>query len=307
MITGGTTHALCCLSACLQYAVKSRRIILPYSESHVYYNTPFYSFYRPNHESPLCQYLVEEDNYKVVRDSYIPPFTGMPAKLSESLIAGPKPDSHGNQRYYLEGVTQVNNNERYLDYPSSQDEGKPYIVTWGRHDRYWKNQIISVLNTLNPSAELKNRISKYLREIEAIINKEKYIGVHFRNTDYQSDINMAIQKTRNLVRKHRINTVFWATDDMSSKEIAQIKLEAEGIKFASHGNIIDHKSLNTKNIHSIDIQDLNKMGSSKIDQLARFYAEVITLSKSNIFVPTSGTVPLLVEGVRLSTGEWNIL
>ena len=194
MITGGTTHAFCCLSACFQYAIRSNRIILPYSENHPYYSNTFYSFYRPNLRSPLSRYLIKPENYEAVRDSYIAPFQGMPKTLRESLIAGPKQDSGGSQRYYIEGITKVQNNERYLDYPSIKDERKPYITTWGRHDKYWKNQVTSVLNTLDPSPKLESSISKYLREIEGKLNHRKYIGVHFRNTDYQSDINEIIEK-----------------------------------------------------------------------------------------------------------------
>ena len=304
MITGGTTHALCCLSACLQYAIRSDRIILPYSENHPYYSSTFYSFYDPNLRSPLSRYLIKPEDYETVRDSYIAPFEGMPTTLRDSLIAGPKPDSSGTHRYYLEGITEIQNNERYLDYPSIRNEGKKYITTWGRHDKYWKNQVTSVLNTLNPSPELQRSISKYLREIEEKIGHRKYIGVHFRNTDYRSDINEVIKKTVTLASNSQITTVFWATDDASSKEKLEAKLEHTGINAVFIDNIIDHRKMDSKNLHSISNVELKKMGSSKIDQLAIFYAEIITLGKSSVFLPSSGTVPLLVEGIRRSKGKW---
>ena len=92
MITGGTTHALCCLSACMKYAIKSGRQILPFSETHPYYETQFYSFYRINEKSQLARHFVKSDEYEHIRDMYIPPYKTIPKSLMETRIDGPKPD-----------------------------------------------------------------------------------------------------------------------------------------------------------------------------------------------------------------------
>ena len=80
----------------------------------------------------------------------------MPIRLCDSVIDGPEPDTNGDQRYFLKDTRSINNNERYLDYPDAEEEHKEFIVTWGRHNHYWKNQLSSILNTFVPSEVMKN-------------------------------------------------------------------------------------------------------------------------------------------------------
>ena len=182
MITGGTTHALCCLSACIKYAIHSGRLILPFSETHPNYGDSFYEFYQLNKQSCLSEYFVKEQNYNDVRDQYVAPYIEMPYKLTDSIIDGPLPDSTGNQRYFLQNLYSAETNERYLDYPRNEDESKKYIMTWGRHDYYWQKQLEVVLETLRPSDQLKQRICEALSFLNDQLDSYSYIGVHFRNT-----------------------------------------------------------------------------------------------------------------------------
>ena len=160
MITGGTTHALCCLSACMKYAVRSDRIILPFSETHSNFGSKFYDFYSINNKANLSRYFVREDDYDEIKRRYKPPYIQMPAELSRTCIDGPEPDSYGNQRYFLRDLYKAGTNERYLDYPAIDGEKTEYVVTWGRHDSYWRNQLRVVMNTLLPSEDMEDNNTK---------------------------------------------------------------------------------------------------------------------------------------------------
>ena len=306
MITGGTTHALCCLSACIKYAIRSERLILPFSETHPNFGQSFYNFYQLNDQSPLSQYFVEQEHYVNVKNEYVAPYIEMPAKLTNSLIDGPLPDSSGNQRYFLQGLYSAGTNERYLDYPEIKNENKKYIMTWGRHNRYWQKQLEVVLETLNPSIKLKVAINKSLSVLNEQVNSRSYIGVHFRNTDYKSNLQQTLDKAISTARKSGIQTIFWATDDSSSYAYAEAMLSQHGLSFVKSKDLINSQGIGSINIHSIKDEDLKMMGTSKIEQMAIFFSEVLMLSQSSLFIPTSGTVPFLVKSIKKSK-NWQML
>lgn len=305
MITGGTTHALCCLSACIKYAIRSGRLILPFSESHPYYEEKFYSLFKLNEGSQLARYFVSERNYDFIRDKYHPPYKDMPQKLKMTEVSGPKPDSNGNQRYFLKNLEESENDERYLDYPSRLKEEEEYIVTWGRHDTYWRNQLISVLSVLQPSERMKNIITYRRAKTSRQLKDERYIGVHFRNTDYKSDLEKTIDRAISSCRLRGINQVYWATDDIKSLRYAKEKLRRNDISTVSINQHIAYDKFNALNLHSVKSSDLEKSGSSKVEQIGIFFADVLTLSKADFLIRTSGTVPFLIESIGRSN-KWNI-
>ena len=306
MITGGTTHALCCLSACIKYAIRSGRLILPFSETHPNFGQPFYNFYQLNQHSRFSQYFVEEENYADVRNHYTAPYIEMPSKLTESVIDGPLPDSSGKQRYFLRDLYSSETNERYLDYPQIGNEFKKYIMTWGRHDYYWQKQLEIVLETLNPSNQLGMKINQSLHILNNQLNTRSYIGVHFRNTDYKSNLQQTLDKAISAAHQSGIQTIFWATDDSSSYAYAEAMLTQHGLSFVKSKDLIDSQKIGSINVHSIKEEDLKTMGTSKIDQIAIFFSEVLILSQSSLFIPTSGTVPFLVKSIKKSK-NWQIL
>ena len=298
MITGGTTHAFCCLSACIKYAIKSKRSILPFSETHPNYGTSFYNFYDINQQSRLSRYFVAKEDYTFIRDRYTAPFNEMPSRLMDTYIDGPLPDSKGDQRYFLNGLYSVEDNERYLDYPQRSDEEKGYIVTWGRHNHYWKRQLKVVLEVLNPSLQLKQEIQKNLEFLRTSSNLESYIGVHFRNTDYKSDLPSTIDKAIDVAKRCDVKSILWATDDSTSYEYAEHMLTKQGLKMIKSKNLIDTRIIGSLNVHSIKDEELKNLGTSKLEQMAIFFSEVLMLSRSKVFIRSSGTVPFLVESIR---------
>ena len=179
----------------------------------------------------MARYFVKEENYTDVKSCYTAPYVEMPSKLTESVIEGPLPDSTGNQRYFLRELHSAENNERYLDYPEIRNESKKYIMTWGRHDHYWQKQLEIVLETLNPSNQLGIKISQSLCVLNGQLNSRSYIGVHFRNTDYKSNLQQTLDKAISAARRSGIETIFWATDDSSSYKYAEAILSQHGLSF----------------------------------------------------------------------------
>lgn len=51
-----------------------------------------------------------------------------------------------------------------------------------------------------------------------------YIGVHFRNSDSKGNLDKSISLTKKMMSDHGIHQVYWATDDLSSANEAQIRL-----------------------------------------------------------------------------------
>jgi len=306
MITGGTTHALCALSACVKYAIKSERLILPFSETHPNYGTSFYSFYKLNKNSCLSRYFVTEENYGHVRDNYVAPCQEMPTNLIESIIDGPKPDSAGNQRYFLRELYSAEGEQRYLDYPNVEKEEKEYIMTWGRHNHYWAKQLQVVLETLSPAQDLASEIQEKLEILIRQVEECAFVGVHFRNTDYKSNIEATLAKTINSAKKAGITKVLWATDDSSSYEYSNNILKQNGLSLIKSNDLISTRITGSINIHSIKNEDLENLGTSKIEQMAIFFSEVLMLSRSYVFIPSSGTVPFLIDSMR-KVKSWQAL
>ena len=300
MITGGTTHALCCLSACIKYAIRSDRIIIPYSETHNNFGESFYSLFTVDQKSQLARYFIKEDEYDKAIEQYTPPFTGMPSLLSDSIISGPEPDMNGDQRYFLKGIRAIGKNERYLDYPENIDENKSYILTWGKHNKYWKNQLLSVLDTLRPSQSMLKKILVHKETFYNSNQGQQYIGAHFRNTDYISNLENLLRTTLEASRKTGIKNIFWATDDQTSKAKAHHFFQEKGLNLITIGNIPEHKNLKAINLHSISQEQLKLIGSSKLDQQSIFISEALILSNSYMFIRSKGTVPFLVESLRRS-------
>jgi len=74
----------------------------------------------------------------------------------------------------------------------------------------------STFSTLLPIVKVKKDI---IEKIESKFNiNEKYISVHFRNTDIKNNILVCISKINYVSKKYNIKTIYLATDDYSAFE-----------------------------------------------------------------------------------------
>lgn len=113
-----------------------------------------------------------------------------------------------------------------------------------------------------------------------------YLGVHFRNTDYSSNLNQTIEEVERLCIKNGLDTVYWCTDDASSIDYVESQLSNFKVlhdqPFSSTGK---------KNLH------YSMSGEGALHHLENTFADLWTLASSTMFLPTSGSwksfVPLL--------------
>lgn len=138
-----------------------------------------------------------------------------------------------------------------------------------------------LINGMKVNKEIMEKILK-----EPIIN-EKYISVHYRNTDLKNSIINFINKIRKTIKKTNIKTVYWASDDESSFErISNAVSEGNFVR-----NTIPEKV--KKNLHS-EAKDKQK-------QVYDCLKDIYFILRSDYFIPSKNSgmsqyVELMMRG-----------
>lgn len=128
----------------------------------------------------------------------------------------------------------------------------------------------NILNNIHPAIKVKPEIIKLIEKSEKINNK--YISVHFRNTDISNNKVYFILEIKKLIKKFpKINTVYLATDDSTAYEIFSRKLDVNVIR----RTIPEQVKLN-----------LHYGCKDKFKELLNCLTDCYFILKSDIFVPS---------------------
>ena len=116
--------------------------------------------------------------------------------------------------------------------------------------------------------------------------KNKYISVHFRNTDIKNDINRCIKKLEELIIQTKIKFIYWASDDNDSYYIVKKKIP--------YINII-RKTNPPSNVFNIHYNSKNKY-----KQVYDSIRDIFFILKSTYFIPSinSGYSKLIIRMIN---------
>ncbi len=136
------------------------------------------------------------------------------------------------------------------------------------------------------------RVNKIVMErlIKEIVIKDKYISVHYRNTDLKNNIIGFVNKIRKTIKNTGIKTIYWASDDESSFERVR--------KVISEGNFVRYTVPERvkKNLHS-EARDKQK-------QVYDCLKDIYFILKSEYFIPSRNSG--MSQYVELMVGGENI-
>jgi hypothetical protein len=147
------------------------------------------------------------------------------------------------------------------------------------NNRLTANKNIPMSIKKNIHIFIKNGIMKKIKN-ESI--NGPYIGIHFRNTDISSNINIFYKNIQNAININpNINILFLATDDYTSIKLFKKRFPTK--KIITLNKI---KESNINNTHYLSKKVLSKYNMTKKDQIIDVLIDVYLLYKSTIFIPT---------------------
>ena len=191
-------------------------------------------------------------------------------------------------RYVISNVLSLFGDRNYLELPlTSNDRQTSYTSGFKRVGS--SDSLFIFPQGLAFSLQklrLKREISDMSRA-RAVGLPERYIGVHFRNSDYKNDIHKIVNSIDLISRENSIFDCFWATDDFSSMGEAEKLLPH--IKFIRGSNSIDFRSLNAGSLHTLHSSHLIQVGVSRFDLITDFFCDLFSLVKSTYFIRSEQT------------------
>jgi hypothetical protein len=187
--TGGLVHMLGGLVFSINYCIKYNNILIIDVISHTCYKHYLSDFFIIKNADSLIyseDYNLIEPNILFGRKYTINDIKNYP---NVELVNG---KLTGNYQFY-------NFHIRHTLLPTNYKQKMKIYAGPGSNDH------ISIIKFIKVKSEIINKIKEF-KEIN------NYIGVHFRNTDIQSDFNDFINK----IKKYNYNNIYLATDDATA-------------------------------------------------------------------------------------------
>lgn len=247
--TGGLVHMLSGLESSIQIAKNENRILI--------IDTKILKAF--NKLKNFCDYFfIFDRNLKYYTDYSIldPDIKFKNLSLSE-VIEKKAQFNDQEKKYYLEDT------DIRIHKGLDRKEDDEIILYAGCGKKYIKN--------LRLNNEILYQV--FDNTIETIKDYNKYISVHFRNTDMVNDIDIFIKKINDTSKLYEIDNVYIATDDYRSYDIFKLALP--------HLNLFrltEPENIFGKNIHY--------HSSDKHKQLMNILTDIYMIIKSDYFIPS---------------------
>lgn len=156
------------------------------------------------------------------------------------------------------------------------------------------HNLLSALSSLSIRGVFAEAVRERLRQEDG-----PFLGVHFRNSDHSSDLESMIRRVKDAIQETGITDIHWCTDDLSSIEQARERLPQANI---SSGQVFSRGT--NKNLH------YSLRGSDSVNHLANTFADIYTLTKAQVFLPSAGSwkklVPILREKEDVRDNFFNL-
>lgn len=249
--SGGLAHNLRGLSRAIDYCNRTKRKLVIDMHRHSGFGVNYFRIFLNNNK--LSWY----DSYDI-----IPPTLKYKGYTLDQLAKAPFGLSkHG---YTLSGnvisVLDFNNRDDIVIYAGSGSSTVP----------------------INRNIQINGDIVKMLKNEQPI--NDKYISVHFRNTDKSNNIGLFIKKIDQLIRNTKINTLYLASDYYEAYDILKKKF--------NQLNIV-RKTIPPKGIHN-----LHYGSKDKFKQIYDSIVDIYYIAQSSYFIPSINSgYSLLIIGL----------
>jgi hypothetical protein len=262
--TGGLIHMLCGLIHCITWAIKNKHILIIDVISHKcfqHYLSDFFILQETGSLRYSEDYNIVETGIKFRRlhMDYIKNYKNI--EVDRGL--------GNNTHIYLLNNIKLRVS---LDGYDMNDKVKMYAGPGC-------NSYINLIKFIKVKSDILDIIKKY--DNDNILDN-KYMGVHFRNTDIKNDINIVIDT----INKSSYKNIYLATDDSMAFELIKSK--------CSNYNIIQFTkpiNANGKPIHYAD--------DNKYSLILNTLIDIYYLYKADIFIPNiSSSVSRLINYMR---------
>jgi hypothetical protein len=111
---------------------------------------------------------------------------------------------------------------------------------------------------------------------------ERYIGVHFRNTDMRSDFTAVAERMRMTLSTSGAKSIYWATDDPSS--LARAQEEFPDFEFMSEATLPNEIGVEFRALHFAPNEVLRTYGLDKRVQQLEALVDIFALSRATNFI-----------------------
>jgi len=273
--TGGLAHNLNGLKAAINIAQKTKRILIIDSKNYAAFGVNFGDIFEIKN-SGVTYY----DNYDII-----------PRHMK---YKGKTIDEFKNEtpRYTSKFYILFNDNvSKDISESNKNDDIFVYVGTGAGIS----NNILNNISVNNRRIRRERNINNYnivvKKEIEERLNTEEiidepYVAVHFRNTDIKNDINVYINKIKDLNNKTKIKIVYLASDYNKAYDIMV-------------ENLPDMKIIR-KTIPPDNIHNLHYVKGDKYEMMYESLRDIYYILKSNYFIPSinSGFSRMIINMVK---------
>jgi hypothetical protein len=254
--TGGLVHMLCGLGYCLEWCKSNRHYLIIDVKSHKCFNHYLKDFFTINNYNNYT----EDYNLIISKSDCKLNFQRIPIETIRDYpnVEVEKEENKNSHHYLINNISIKVSLSSYIP----EQKIKMYAGPGGR-------DIPSVLKYIKVKPEIIEIIKEY-NEI-----KEPYLGIHFRNTDINNDINIVINK----IKTSKYNYVYLATDDYTADE--KIKNALPNINLIQYCKPIKSSEINKSLIYTFD---------DKYKLVLNILIDMYFLHKSTEFIGTQGSL-----------------
>jgi len=273
MPTGGFTHMMRYLAGSYNYSINNSMTLVIDTKRHPGFGVDFHDVFEINSNAHISsdQNLINKINLRL--NDLFPDFS---EKIINQKLEIVKSKNGLNTHYILKDINEINGEQKYLEKMLLCSED--ICITSGLPVNDW-----DLLLQLMCNLRLKNTIVKKIITFKNNM-PEKFLAVHFRNTDYESDFSSVIEDLKVLIAKYKNNNIYIATDDISSIPNFKKALPSANL-FFNENVVIDVKKLHIQNLHYASAHILNKFNTTKLDQHINFFIDLLCLINSIEFIP----------------------
>lgn len=285
LASGGLGHSLHHLGNSLAYADASSRMVIPCFEAYPTFAVPFWDVFSPR-SSLICDAVTAQEA-----------LTDFAATVAggDGLTLSTFQRLHGPGGMSIPAV-----GERPLPglapiwIPWTSQRSKRFLVCdgvfkhgtglRGRLEQAWfETRTRRTSGLLRALTELRVRapMLERTRTLRASV-PERFVGVHFRNTDRHSDLAAYLDRTRLACERAGGSDVYWATDDASSLDEAKAQLT--GLRVHGFARIQATEGRSWGNLHYASDEQLRAAGLSRQARLEDALGDIFMLAHADSLV-----------------------
>lgn len=284
LASGGLGHSLHYFGNSVAYALATGRRVIPCFEAYETFGVPFHDVFRVD-ESVICSREEAQAGLDAFGEEI-----GLPGKVqlaNVSRLHGTRDESTpavSGRPIHIRGLAYVPNvPRRRTRFVVSDGQLRFGMGTPGKVASAWFNVrvpaptgLLRGMSVLSVAPEILQRTQELSRQFHG-----NYVGIHFRNTDRTSRLDDYIEQCKRMAECGRVTQIYWATDDISSLEIARMELAPSTVLSFARLPRVNGQG---ENVHCLPDARLADIGIDKRGRLCDALGDVYMLTRASHFL-----------------------